>query len=436
MISYDKQTRNRRLLWFLVVLFVIIGMGGLGYLAAHRSDIQRGLEWRLDIAAAYLRGFITPARPVPTPAAVAQPATETRVSTPTSTPTVVQTPIGNISETPGASLPLMSPTPPASPTAALPARVALDSPTYEGQDWNNCGPAALAMQLDYYGWEGDQFTISDLIKPQRNDRNVNIDELAHYVRTRAGWLDVEYRVGGDIDLLRALLAAGFPVMIEETFHFEAAYWVNDDLWAGHYLLLTGYDDAVQTFTTQNSFIGPDLPRSYADLDASWQAFNRVYMLVYPAEQRTLVETILGQDWSPDDNRQRALDVARRESEAQPDNTFAWFNLGANQVYFEDYTAAAASFDQARQLEWPQRMLRYQFGPFLAYFHAGRTEDLLALAEYALERTPNSEEALLWRGWAHYRLDHTAAARADFQQALDLHPGYGDAQYALDFLASE
>ena len=429
----------------LVVFLLLIALGGAGYLAANTSAIRRGVEWRLDIAAAYLRGFTNPVRPVPTayiptaaPTAVTDPpvaetpAAETAALRGTTTATDAPVPTTQVSqeETPAAS-----PSPPPTPTA-LPAQVLLDSPTYAGQDWNNCGPAALAMQLDYYGWEGDQFTISDLIKPQRDDRNVNIDELAHYVRTRAGWLEVEYRVGGSIDLLRALLAAGFPVMIEETFHFEGAYWVNDDLWAGHYLLLTGYDDAAQTFTTQNSFIGPDLPRSYADLDAGWQAFNRVYMLVYPLEQRPLVEAILGADWSPDDNRQHALDAARRESAAQPENTFAWFNLGANQVYFEDYTGAAASFDQARQLGWPQRMLRYQFGPFLAYFHSGRTDDLLALAEYALERTPNSEEALLWRGWAHYRLGSTDAARADFQQALDLHPGYVDALYALDFLASE
>ena len=423
--QYHKQLRNRRRLWFLVVFLVLIALGGAGYLAAQRSAIRRSAAYRIDIAAAYLRGFTKPARAVPTaaPTGYIPPAAPAAAETATlqSTPTAINT----------AAIPAASAT--AALPTALPEQVRLDSPTYQGQDWNNCGPAALAMQLDYYGWQGDQFTISDLIKPQRDDRNVNIDELAHYVRTRAGWLEVEYRVGGDLDLLRTLLAAGFPVMIEETFQFEDAYWVNDDLWAGHYLLLTGYDDAAQTFTTQNSFIGPDLPRGYADLDAGWQAFNRVYMLIYPPEQRPLIEAILGPDWSPDANRQNALDAARRESEAQPDNTFAWFNLGANQVYFEDYTGAAASFDQARQLGWPQRMLRYQFGPFLAYFHSGRTDDLLALAEYALERTPNSEEALLWRGWANYRLGKTAAARADFQQALDLHPGYVDAQYALDFI---
>jgi hypothetical protein len=84
------------------------------------------------------------------------------------------------------------------------------------------------------------------------------------------------------------------------------------------------------------------------------------------------------------------------------NAFAWFNLGSNLVYFERYAEAARAYDQARQLGLPQRMLRYQFGPFFAYFFSSRNADLLSLTEYALKITPNSEETLLWRGWGHYR----------------------------------
>ena len=65
--------------------------------------------------------------------------------------------------------------------------------------------------------------------------------------------------------------------------------------------------------------------------------------------------------------------------------------------------AAKAYDQARKVGLPQRMLRYQFGPFLAYFHSLRTDDLLTLTEYALKITPNSEEAMLWRGWGLFRL---------------------------------
>jgi tetratricopeptide (TPR) repeat protein len=79
------------------------------------------------------------------------------------------------------------------------------------------------------------------------------------------------------------------------------------------------------------------------------------------------------------------------------------------------------------------MLRYQFGPFIANFHNGRPEDLLTLVEYALKRTPNSEEALLWQGWGLYRLGKISQAVQSFREALSHHPGYQDAEYALDFI---
>jgi len=79
------------------------------------------------------------------------------------------------------------------------------------------------------------------------------------------------------------------------------------------------------------------------------------------------------------------------------------------------------------------MLRYQFGPFIAYFHSARMEDLNALTDYALKRTANSEEALLWKGWGLYRMGQKNDARRYFQTALDANPDYLDAQYAIDFI---
>jgi len=79
------------------------------------------------------------------------------------------------------------------------------------------------------------------------------------------------------------------------------------------------------------------------------------------------------------------------------------------------------------------MLRYQFGPFLAYFHTLRTDDLMTLSEYALKITPNSEEAMLWRGWGMYRLGRKQEALDLFQKALEARPGYPDATYALNFV---
>jgi Tfp pilus assembly protein PilF len=81
------------------------------------------------------------------------------------------------------------------------------------------------------------------------------------------------------------------------------------------------------------------------------------------------------------------------------------------------------------------MLRYQFGPFLAYFNSLRTDDLLALAKFAATITPNSEEARLWLGWAHFRNGDREAAKSEFLKALEENNYYADAQYALNYLLS-
>jgi len=416
----------RKLTWVygLAALLLIMALAGLIY---RLPPVYNRLSWRVDFALTGLRTKIDPIKPLPTALPAPQVlALEMSPSTPAiaATHTAVQTPSPSPS-------PESSPTPTLTPTP-LPGAIALPPPEWEKQDINNCGPAALTMYLRFFGWEGDQETITQVIKPYREDRNVNVEELAYYVRTRAGWLNAQYRVGGDLALLKQLIAAGLPVMVEESFYFDKPYWTGDDLWAAHYQLLTGYDDASQTFTGQDSFYGPDLSISYAKLDKDWQAFNRLYILIYPSDKEGTVKQILGERWDEDFSRQLALETAGAETQADPKNAFAWFNLGSNLTYFERYIEATDAYDKARELGLPQRMLRYQFSPFIAYFHSGQLDDLTTLAEYALKVTPNSEEALLWHGWAMYRRGDMAQAVKDFQQALIENPNYQDAQYALDF----
>lgn len=394
-------------------------LGGLIY---RLPPLQERLAWQVDKAVTYLRGVIRPVGPVPTPLPLPRVVTTSRPApSPTATPMRPEVEANSLP-----SIPTLSPTP-------IPATISLPAPAWEKQDINNCGPASLAMYLRFFGWEGDQFDIAELLKPQRDDRNVNVEELVYYVRTRVGWLNTLYRVGGDIPLLKRLLAAGIPVLIEETFRFDEPFWPNDDLWAAHYNLLTGYDDVSQTFTTQDSFHGPDQRVTYQQLDEYWHAFNRVYILVYPPSQKETVKSILGPDWDEALNRQRALEVAQAEANVNPNDAFAWFNLGSNLVYFERYAEAATAFDRARTIGLPQRMLRYQFTPFFAYFHTRRIDELLALTEYALKITPNAEEARLWHGWALYRKGDGSGAITDFQAALAENPNYADARYALDFV---
>ena len=374
--------------------------------------VRQRLEWRLDAAVGIVAGWLHPGETLPTPAhaaAIASMPPASLAATPTSGPT-----------------PLPTATPP-----ALPPSAALPAPAWEKQGWNNCGPATLAMALRYYGWQGDQDDIADLLKPDPGDKNVNVEELVYYVRTRAGWLNAEYRVGAELRTLKRFLAAGYPVVIEKS--LELPPNEGGGGWAAHYVLLTGYDDERQAFVTQDTFDGADLPVSYADLDERWHAFNHVYIVVFPAEQAENVAALMADDSDPEVNRQRALERSQAEVAAAPDDAFAWFNLGTNLAHFERYGEAAQAYDTALGLGLPWRFTRYQFGPYIAYFNQGRFEDVIDLATSTLYRTSKSEEARLWRGWARYRLGELGGALDDFQAALEINPNYLDARYALDYV---
>lgn len=184
---------------------------------------------------------------------------------------------------------------------------------------------------------------------------------------------------------------------------------------------------------QDSFEGSDQDVPAKDLDENWKAFNRVMILVYKPENEEDLKAVLGSDWDMEQNRRQALTESAVETQKNPNDVFAWFNLGTNYTYFEQYNEAVAAYNNARSLGWPQRMLRYQFGPFIAYFNTGQTEELVALASYALERTPNSEEAHLWLGWGEYRQNRSSAAKGHFEAAQKANSTYVDAEYGLAYL---
>lgn len=376
--------------------------------------VQESLAWRFDATAGILAGWLHPRDLLPTPHGVALvPATRTPPEP--ATPTVPAR---------------HSPTPTLTPTP-LPPAVILPSPAWERQDWNNCGPAALSLALRYWGWPGNQRDISGLLKPDRGDRNVNVEELVYFVRTRAGWLQADYRVGGTIEQLKRFLAIGLPVVVEKGYLIQE----GGGGWAGHYLLLNGYNEARQAFLAQDTYLGPDQWVSYLLVDEGWQAFNYVFLYLYPPEREQEVEQLLGPDADPDVNRQRALQRAEVEIEADSQNPYAWFNLGTNLLYFERYGEAAQAYDTALSIGLPWRFTRYQFGPYIAYFHQGRFQDVIDLANATLARTAKAKESLLWRGWARFRLGDREGALKDFQSALAINPNYLDAQYAVDFVTS-
>jgi tetratricopeptide (TPR) repeat protein len=400
------------------ILFVITGLLLLSLMLFQIPAVKTALAWRYEKFSIYIKNVVNPPGPVPTAFPV------TPVPTPSS-----------ITETAEAPTPTLTPAPTGT-SAPLPAQVLLPSPLFELQTPNNCGPATLSMALQLYGWEGSQEDIGAQIKPVLQDRNVNPEELAYYVRNFAGWLNIQYRVMGNIPTLKKLLAANYPVIVESVTSLDPndALGPTDDLWAAHYLLLTGYDDAARTFTIQDSYHGADLSISYEQLQEEWEPFNNLYMVIYFPQDEAELQSLLGADWDVDMNRQRALDSAQALTESDPEDPYAWFNLGSDLVYFERYEEAARAYDRAREIGLPLRMFRYQFGPFWAYFHAERIDDLLVLTDYARAITDMSEEAWFWYGWALYRQNDFEGARKAWNKALSINDSsYVDVRNALQYL---
>ncbi|MBI1801000.1 MAG: C39 family peptidase [Chloroflexi bacterium] len=294
---------------------------------------------------------------------------------------------------------------------------------HEYQGWNNCGPSTLAMALSRYGFGGSQKTIAPVLKPNPNDKNVGPAEMTGYAQNLPNFSAV-YRVNGDLDLLRRLIANGFAVIVETWFTLKP----NDGM--GHYRLLTGYSDLRQEFFALDSYLGPNLTLPYAPFDADWRVFNRTYIVVYPQPQASLVAAIIGD--AVDDRVMWTLAYARQWAEIQQmgGDGFAWHNLGSALNALGNPTAAAQAFDRARQMGLPWRMFWYQFGVFEAYVAVGRYQDVLTIAEGNLQKAIDLEESHYYRGRALEGMGRASEATAAYQRALDLNIRYRAAAQAL------
>jgi hypothetical protein len=170
--------------------------------------IHSRLSWRVDELRTRIKYAINPPdEAVFIPGGGSPPGVRTITQTPAASPT---------STLPGPTeTPLPSPTPTIPPTP-LPKQVRLEGVKYEDQHgrWNYCGPANLSMALTFWGWEGDRDVVGKAIKPNDDDKNIMPYEMQDFVQANAPGLDALVRLGGDIDLLKRMVAGGFPVVAE------------------------------------------------------------------------------------------------------------------------------------------------------------------------------------------------------------------------------
>jgi len=404
--------------------------------------INERLAWRIDALKARIKYALNPPEEAlfipgeieeetPDPLALT-----TFTATPSATPlpaTATPTPtVEGPTETP---LPTLTSTTTATP---LPESVNLGGITHEFQKWNNCGPANLSMALSFWNWAGDQRNTAAYLKPNQRDKNVMPYEMVTYVNEETEF-NALWRVGGDLELLKRFIAAGFPVIVEKGFE-----GTGFDGWMGHYEVLNGYDDSRQRFIAQDSYIMENLPVSYEDMEKYWQHFNYIFIIIYYPVREAEVMELLG----PLADETTAYQLAAQKASDEiftfegRQKAFAWFNRGTNLVYLDDYGGAAAAFDEYFSLyaninpveeNIPWRHVWYQTGAYWAYFYSGRYYDVLNLATttIAAASEPAIEESWYWRALAKEALGDVDGAIADLQEANKLNSNFGPGQYQLN-----
>jgi hypothetical protein len=460
----------RILLWGLIGLLILAVVGSIAAAVIFRNVLTTGQQVRVVNMMPFMEALLPPRSTpeggiVPTAAApqggispedllsiplsgpestpeviptIVEP-TNVSIITPTSTWTPPPTPTWTPTPTP--------PPPTAAPTEGIlvptePEIVGDGNPAYarlygfrhEQQTWNNCGPANVTMALSYYGWTQDQTVAAEFLKPGgKEDKNVNPIEMVAFVNEQTAVRAIT-RIGGDIDLLKAFVARNFPVIIETGYMPEGYDWI------GHYRTIVGYDDPQQIFYVYDSFLGvgehgEGITEAYNVIDDGWQDFNRAFIVIYEPAREGEVREILGQSADPIAAAEHAFEIAQQEARTNPQDGFAWFNMGTALVKLGRYEEAAAAYDRARQVDLPWRALWYQFGAFEAYYEVGRYDDVLSLAEVNLTNSVDQiEEIYYWQGQAYIQKGMVDEAANSFRLALRRNPRYTAAKNALDALS--
>ena len=319
---------------------------------------------------------------------------------------------------------------------AVPVPYRLNGIEHIYQDWNNCGPATLTMGLTYFGYEADQYPAAQWLKPNPEDKNVSPWQLAEYVNNHLpGTTRAMVRQGGTLDRIRELVSNDFPVMIEAGYEPP-----GENLgWMGHYLLVIGYDDAISTVYTHDSYDGPNYAYTYEHIDHYWRQFNRLYIVLYDITREAEVMALLGDDADEITNWNNALEVARAEAIANNEDPFAWFNMGTNFAGLDLFVEASVAYDQSRNVGdgLPWRMNWYQFGMFEAYVEVGRFDDVIALSRRNLDDGGGQyvEETFYYGGLARLGLGETDRAISNFNGAVTFNPNFTPARVALEGLGA-
>ncbi|MFC6662424.1 C39 family peptidase [Deinococcus multiflagellatus] len=155
--------------------------------------------------------------------------------------------------------------------SAQPASVTLTNIRHDFQALNNCAPVTAMTLLGYYGASVTQAQAAAVMKDYPGDPQVTSLELASYLG-RAGLQSV-IRYAGDAELLRSLVAAGFPVVLQQRLQRGSN--------VAHFRTVYGY--SAGQFLISDPLLGPSLRLSAQRLAELWAYYNGEYLVAFPPQ---------------------------------------------------------------------------------------------------------------------------------------------------------
>ena len=315
------------------------------------------------------------------------------------------------------------------PTVTLPPAHQISLPMHTYQSFNNCGPATLAMYMNFLGFPVTQQELGQRLRPYQNvagdndDKSVNLTELAKDAKAQG--LHSYYRPGGDIGLMKRLLAADIPVIVRT--------WLDagDDI--GHYRIVRGYDDTAQQLLQDDSYQGPNRYYSYDDFLKLWEPFQYEYLVIVDSGKVEEVERILGDMVDSRVAWQALYDRSLTEAALAGASYAPLWNQAVASYHLGDYATTTSLYEQvAPQL--PANILWYQLEPIEAYAKQGDTRRVFAITDAILNGGNRAySELYMIRGQIYEDQGNIEAARGEYQRAIMYNVNNSSAQEALNNL---
>ncbi len=218
---------------------------------------------------------------------------------------------------------------------------------YISQTLNNCGPASVAEVLDYWGISRTQAQVQAVLRADGNSHGMAPFGVPAY--TASLGMNTLMGVGGSQQLVKSLVANGFPVIVSQ--------WVSLTDHYGHYRPIEGYDDAKGVFIASDPYLGPNHQISYDEFGKIWNTNNR-FMVIFPtAKQPLLLAVLAANGW--DKKAAYQADLAKLQNFRQPLGSalgayaggrggYSQLSLAWDQMELGNVDAANAALDAAIQ----------------------------------------------------------------------------------------